>query len=260
MEFRLNRRYEDEEYRKILMIIKSFKAIKTENGWYLPSSMYKSMVEAFKLNIGYDPTEPMYGMNELYHVIFKDKVDKPEMADILRKAQFDPDTGIFVMDAGTFKHFAEFCEDNSIKYYLLQDAEKTDVWEKETTLSLLRDIKDEMEKFDYRSILSTDALFQILRSLNDNQIKLAQLIGEKIKKLYEEIEVEKETGDKVMFYYLSLDPVMLIVRRGQEQSVFYLKSEDIITLDRNVAEQLVKMKRGKILEEKRTGTEGEEGA
>ena len=89
MEFRLKKKYDDDVYRKILTVIKAFGAIKTENGWYLARAKYKSLVDSLILNIGEDPTEPLYIPSDLHQVIIQeDKITK-ELAEILRKAQYD---------------------------------------------------------------------------------------------------------------------------------------------------------------------------
>lgn len=249
MEFKLNRYFNEEEYNSILRIIKSFHAIKTDNGWYMTSSMYKSMVNAFIINIGYDPTEPIYGLTELYQVIVKD-VDNPEFANIVKKAQFDEDTGILTMDETTFKQFADFCTNNNIKFYMLKDADKIDIWEKETTMSLLHDIREEMEHFNYKTVLSSEELLGLLKVINENQLKIAESSGIKVKKIYDEIETHN-TKETVHFIYNSIDPMILYIKDDGITNTAVLRHQDILTLDRDVAEELVKLKKGEIIEKKR---------
>ncbi len=250
MEFKLKKYYEGEEYNQILRIIKSFKGIKTDNGWYMSVSMYRSMVEAMMINLGDNPTEPVYGLTDLYQVILKDKVENPELATIIKQAQFDPDTGVLTMNEDVFQKFADFCEKNDVKYYLLKDADKIDVWEKETTMSLLHDIRKEMESFNYRVVLSGTELTDLLRVINENQEKLAKDLGINIKKIYQDVQVGKEP-EIVHFIYNSIDPMILYIKDEDITDTKILRFQDILTLRRDVAEELVKLKKGEIIEKKR---------
>ncbi|MGC8699228.1 MAG: hypothetical protein ACP5RE_03535 [Candidatus Acidifodinimicrobium sp.] len=257
MEFKLKKYYEGEEYNQILRIIKSFKGIKTDNGWYMTTSMYRSMVEAMKINLGDNPTEPVYGMTELYQVLLKDKVEKPELAAIIKQAQFDPDIGVLTMNEEVFQKFTDFCEKNGVKYYILKDADKIDVWEKETTMSLLYDIRKEMEAFNYRAILSSTELTDMLRIINENQEKLAKDIGVNVKKIYQDVQTGKEP-ETVLFIYKSIDPIILYVKDEDVTDTKILRFQDILTLRKDVAEELVKLKKGEIIEEKGTRDKSKE--
>jgi hypothetical protein len=253
MQFQLKQRYDEEVYRKIIGIIKAFKAVRTyDDSWYLTTGMYRSMVQAMILNLGFDPTEPLYEPTSLHQVLVQGEYNAPEYLEIIKKAQFDADTGILTMDDDTFSVFAQYCEKNGIKYYLLQDADKVDVWEKETTLSLLADLKREIESFNYRAVLSSIDLAGILRTVNDNQIAIAKKIDMEVRKIYTEVEVknEPEKPPNVIFHYLSIDPMILYVKDDGNTTVEILRFQDILTLRKDVALELVKLKKGEIIEEK----------
>jgi len=253
MEFKLKKRYEENIYRKILGIMRAFRAIKSyDDYWYLPIGMYKSLVQAMQLNLGFDPTDPLYEPTPLHQVLVKGEYNDQEFIEIIRKGQLDPETGILTMDDDTFSLFTQYCEKKGIKYSILQDAEKVDVWEKETIFSLLSDLRKDMESFNYRSVLSSMDLESILRTLNDNQLKIAEKLDVEIKKIYAEIQVKPEETEQVMFRYLSIDPLILYIKDEGITTTQVLRFQDILTLRKDVATELVNMKKGEIIEEKKS--------
>ena len=259
MEFRLKKTYSEEDYRKILTIINAFRAIKTENGWYLGREKYKALVDSFKLNIGEDPTEPLYIPSYVHQVIIQeDKITK-DLAAILKKAQYDFDMGIWSMNDELFKLFTQYCEQNNISFYVVKDSEKVDIFEKEIILSKLEYIENELERIHSSYYLDNLTLEELLKSLNENQIKIAEALKIKVDKVYEEVTVKENNGDKVTFYYISTEPMILFIFNEDGKRTIALHKEDLVTLPRQVAEELVKLNRGKILESKGTGTQGPEG-
>jgi len=259
MEFRLKKTYSDDDYRKILTVINAFKAIKTENGWYLGRAKYKTLVDSLILNIGEDPTDPLYIPSYVHQVTLQDDKINKDLSAILRKAQYDFDTGIWSMNDEIFKLFTQYCEQNNINFYVVKDSEKVDIFEKETILSKLEYIENEVERTHYRSLLDNLTLEGLLRKLNDNQIKIAEALKTKVDKIYEEVTVKEDNGDTVTFYYISIEPMILYISSEDGKRTIVLYREDLVTLPRQVAEELVKLKRGRILEPKRTGTQGPEG-
>jgi len=259
MEFKLKKKYDDDVYRKILTVIKAFGAIKTENGWYLARAKYKSLVDSLILNIGEDPTEPLYIPSDLHQVIVQeDKITK-ELAEILRKAQYDFEMGIWTMDDAVFEAFTNYCEQNNINFYVVRDAEKVNIFEKESILSKLDYIENEVERTHYRSFLDDLILIGLLRKINDNQIKIAEALKTHVDKIYEDITV-KNAKDTVVFYYKKLDPMLLYITDNVVgKRTIILRGEDMITLEREVAEELEKLGKGEIIEPKGTGTQGSKG-
>jgi len=260
MEFRLKKKYSDEDYMKILSIINAFRAIKTENGWYLGREKYKALVDSFKLNIGEDPTDPLYIPSDVHQVTLQnDKIDK-DLSTILRKAQYDFDTGIWSMNDDVFKLFTDYCEQHDINFYVVKDSEKVDIYEKETILSKLDYIEHEVERTRYHSILDSLTLEGLLRKLNDNQIKIAEALKTKVDKIYEEVTVKEGDDETVIFHYTKYEPLILCINDEVEgKRTVFLRPQDLITLHRQTAEELVKLKVGEIVESKRTGTQGPEG-
>lgn len=255
MMFKLKEKYNDRAYKKILTIIKAFNAVRTDEGWYITTEMYKSMVNAFKVNLGFDPTEPIYGYTALHQVILKDKVEDPEVLSVVRKSQFDPDTGIITMDEKTYKEFDELCYQKGINYYLLNESDKLHAWENETALSLLKDIKEEVETFNYRIYLNNDVLIRFIREIDKSLKVIADACNVRIRNMSVEVSASGD-GQTVIFYYKAFQPV--IVFHGEKRYV--LNHEDIITLEKAVADELVKLGLGEIIEKKGTGSQGEEGA
>ncbi len=254
MMFRLKDKYNDSTYKKILSIIKSFNAVKTDDGWYITTKMYESMVNAFKINLGFDPTEPVYGFTSAYQIMLKDKVEDPDVLSIIRKSQFDPDTGIITMDEKTFKEFDAKCYEKNIKYYLLNDSDKIHTWENESALILLKNIKEDVETFNYRLYLNNDVLIKFISEIDKNMQVIADALNVKIRRLSMELQ-EPENEQIVTFYYKAYQPMIVLVGKRK----YVLNQEDIVTMERSVAEELVKMKAGEIIEEKKSGSEGEEG-
>jgi len=260
MEFRLKKKYDDDVYRKILTVIKAFGAIKTENGWYLARAKYKALVDSLILNVGEDPTEPLYIPSDLHQVIIQeDKITK-ELAEILRKAQYDFEMGIWSMDDAVFEAFTNYCEQNNINFYIVKDSEKVNIFEKESILSKLDYIENEVERTHYRSFLDDLILIGLLRKLNDNQIKIAEALKTHVDKIYEDITVKNTKDDTVVFYYKKLDPLLLYITDNVVgKRTIILRPEDMITVPREVAEELVKLGKGDIIEPKGTGTQGSKG-
>jgi hypothetical protein len=260
MEFKLKKTYSDEDYKKILTVINAFKAIKTDNGWYLGKTKYRALVDSLILNFGEDPTDPLYIPSYVHQVTLQDDKINKDLSAILRKAQYDFDTGIWSMNDEVFKLFTQYCEQNNINFYVVKDSEKVDIYEKETILSKLEYIENEVERTHYHSLLDNLTLEGLLRKLNDNQIKIAEALKMKVDKIYEEVTVKDGKDDTVVFYYTKFEPLMLFITDEVEgKRTVILRPQDLITLHRQVAEQLVKLKKGEIVEPKRTGTQGPEG-
>ena len=143
----------------------------------------------------------------------------------------------------------------------MKDSEKVNIFEKESILSKLDYIENEVERTHYRSFLDDLILIGLLRKLNDNQIKIAEALKTQVDKIYEDITVRNAKDDTVVFYYKKLDPMLLYITDNIiGKRTIILRPEDMITLQREVAEELVKLGKGDIIEPKGTGTQGSKGA
>lgn len=252
VEFNLDKQYDRKEYKKIVTIIESFKPIRTQRGnWWLEDSKIKTLRDALEMNLGYNPIELLSPITELHQILIP-KINE-KAAEILINANMDPETGIYTMDEKTFEQWSKFAFENDIEYYDLHTPEKIEIWEKESVLSMLLEIQERIEKLT-ESFASTNFAYEsFLRQINDNQITLAEKLDTKIKKIHETIKTA--TKDTVVFRYTQSDAMMLFIDDDGLKRTIMLRYQDILTLPRDVAEELMKMGKGEIIEAKRTGEE-----